>query len=510
MKPASSTAGRSIRGTSVGVVSFLVQAFLGIFAVPFLVEGWGQERYGVWLAVQAFVALALTLDTGHQIYVGNEVGKLFHTDHERSRLVLASGVLVALGLGLVEIGAVVTLHLLGHLPNLLGIHRVIYSREGLFWTILLLVGPTVAVGSAGQLLGRLFAPSGFYARALWWGIASKVLLTGVAVSVASARGGLVLTAAATGGTNFVYGCLLLRDIWKKFPAYRPFFRPGKARLGLANLLRSLVMTTSMALAQFQFSGLLLIVSWKYGVATVAAFGTLRTMANTLIQAAGTVFGPASPEFVRLDVLGMKEKLIRGMYSITVVTTWLASVGAAVLIWVAPLLYPVWTRGRITFDLTMFSAIVVSVIWRLSGMPLLNHINASNNRKWLLVVSIGQSIALFVPLIVVSDQLQWGTTGLGLALITSEVFGAFLLPMTWGLEVFVAYERNVFLRLFSVSASTPALLSLGVLLHCLSGSRLALGVTILLLTVLFIFQWRMIPDSVRSQLVHIFAKRFRKR
>jgi O-antigen/teichoic acid export membrane protein len=509
--PPSSAAARSLKGTLVGGFSFAMQAALSIVSVPFLVGGWGQERYGVWLAAQAFVGLVLSLDFGHQAYVGNELGKLYHIDLVKAKVVLGSALLVAFGLGVFETALVQLFESLGLLEKLLGVDTLTAATERLHLVVTVLIAAWALVGSTGGLLARLYAPTGQFARGALWVIPNKVLLTAATMLAASLQLSLLATALAMAGVMILFGIVFGIDAWKVLPEFRPFYKPASLKEGTKNLLRSLVLTATSILSQLQTSGLLLIVSGKFGVATVAVFGTLRTMSNTLLQAAGTIFAPAVPELVRLDVRDEGSKLAEGIFTLSVFTTTLASLGSFALTLLAEPLYSTWTRGRMPFDATLFSSIVVATLWRVAGLPIINHITAMNDRRWISLIALAHTGALFLILFCLSNIFQLRRGALGGALVGGELVGSFLLPLAWGAYRFRGVNQRLFRRLSALQFLTPTLATAGIICGLItSQAATALGISAVAVLSLFGVQWRHIPPNLRAELRDRILRRLSRR
>ena len=114
--------------------------------VPILLQRWGPDRYGAWLALMAGFVLLQTLDLGHQNYIGNELNMQYHADMRQFRRTLGSSLFVAYGLGLTEFLAAVGIVIVGGLPRLLGVPPSTVEDQGLSTGLLFLM--------AGWLLVR--------------------------------------------------------------------------------------------------------------------------------------------------------------------------------------------------------------------------------------------------------------------------------------------------------------------------------------------------------------------
>ena len=74
-----------------GLSTFLSVA-LQLLSVPVCLRYWGNETYGLWLALFSLFNVLRTLDGGYSAYVGNELNLLYHRDPDALRKTLASGI----------------------------------------------------------------------------------------------------------------------------------------------------------------------------------------------------------------------------------------------------------------------------------------------------------------------------------------------------------------------------------------------------------------------------------
>src|SRR5688572_18171403 len=94
---------RAIKGTLFGLIQFGLTFVQSVLLVPLLLTQWGQEKYGMYLAIFAFLQLLKTIDFGHQTYVGNEFNKIYFQNRSDSVVILGSSMMMALILGGVEL-----------------------------------------------------------------------------------------------------------------------------------------------------------------------------------------------------------------------------------------------------------------------------------------------------------------------------------------------------------------------------------------------------------------------
>jgi O-antigen/teichoic acid export membrane protein len=489
---------RSLKGTLVGSVGFAVQVLIGIVVVPFMLDGWGATQYALWLACQAGFSILLTFDTGHQSYVGNEIAKLLPVDHERTKVILGSGLRFAVVLAAVETALATCLWIVGLSDRLLGVSAQEASHHSLGAVLTTLVASWCFVGSTTGVLARLYAPAGHFARGAWWGIGGRVATTAAAAVAAGLGTSLLHTALCVALVVTAQGIVFYLDARRLFPAMLPFAAQGTLRLGFQNFLRSFALTGSGLVVQLQTSGLILFVSATLGAPAVALFATLRTLANTVCQATATVFSPAVPELVRFDVLGEHDKLRAGLFSLTVLATLPAALGSLLLAGTADWLYAIWTRGKIPFDYALFCVVSAASLWRIFGSPIVNHLTSMNNPRWISLWATTQTGVLVIVVVAASRFL--GLFGIGVGLLAAECVGSFVLPGVWLQRRLSADARRKFFHDRAIAALTPITACVALLGSAAvpAPARLyALGVGFAAVLLGFALQAARIPPTLRN-------------
>ena len=90
---------RAARVAMVTGLSTIVNIVLQIIAVPILLEYWGKEIYGIWLAIYAAFLLLKSPHEGFVNYVGNKLNLLYHQNKIALRETLASAIVGIVILG---------------------------------------------------------------------------------------------------------------------------------------------------------------------------------------------------------------------------------------------------------------------------------------------------------------------------------------------------------------------------------------------------------------------------
>jgi O-antigen/teichoic acid export membrane protein len=496
---------RALQGSIAGAIALLVNSIAALLFVPVLLEAWGSERYGLWLALQSLFGVLITLDTGHHTFVGNELLRLYPTDRAAARAMLAAGLLGALLLGALELCVLALLLFGGALPWALGSPERPLAPEAPLAFALLLLG-WVAQGAAGGVWVRLYPAAGQYARSVWWGIAWRVLQALVILAAVWLGAGILGAVLASTLAALAYALCSFYDVRVRFAELYPFWQGTRLDLASKNLARSLVVTCGALLLQLSQHGIVFALSSRVGLASVAAFTTTRTLANMFVQAAGIVTGPLLPEMVRLAAFAEHRKLAGLVRAIWFVTGAPVNLGLCLGSALFGPLYAAWTGGAISFDAELFAWLGVAISLRCFGAPfsaLIGGLNALRAQLW---CALGQSLGLLAGVAVAVPWL--GLRGAGLALAFSELCGSVLLPMLLCARLQPELMRALPARARLVAA-LPCALAAASLLGAARGLLGGLGTMAVALGaggLLYWLQWSELGAPMQARLLALVIRR----
>jgi O-antigen/teichoic acid export membrane protein len=447
-----STVARSIKGTLIGSLNFAVHALQAVLAVPIMLNGWGASQYAIWLACQAGMTMVLTLESGHSLYVGNELAKSVPVDRDASRSIVGSAIRFSVILAVCEVAFVAIVWLSGSTHLLLGVTEQEARDQSLGAALFVLVASWLPVSAGGATLARLYPPTGKFVRATVWAMINKLVLITAAIIPAILHSSLLVTSISVGVSTLLLFGMLIVDARYNFPEFLPFTKLGSLMEGWVRFRASLSLTGTMLVSQLQTSGATLLVSSLFDTTTTASFATVRTLSNTAVQAAALVFAPAVPEFVRMHVRGEMEKVRVGLFGLTVVTSSASTIGALLLAAVAEPLYEVWTRHRIPFDAPLFHIIIAGTLWRIAGFPLSNHVLAMNDSRWIWLGSASQTVILFG--LAAGGSPLFGISAVAVAILCSEVVGSFGVPVLWMYRALDEDQKHAFLTNQLATSAIP--------------------------------------------------------
>ena len=412
---------RVASGSIASSCSFLISLVLTVIQVPVLLHFWIVEQYGMWMAVGAAASLVTALDIGHQSFVGNLFNRYWIDNKKKLRVTLASGVLIAIGIAILEMVAGILLIVFGRVEWLSGSahslpgdnsFRIAFLAYLLFW---------VVNGSIGGVLVRLYQPAGLFARSQILGIVYR--LAGFSALILSASAGATIAGAMVAQICAWSLCNFYTfwDICRKFPEYYPWWRGSDLLLGFNNFKASLVLTINGLFDQLTPSGLVLLVAGVLLPVEVAVFTTIRTVANTALQGLSVLLYPIMPDVVRYH-FNQEHRKITAVFSVSwCVAGSLVCLGFSIGAPILEPLYSLWTRKALPFNPLLFALVVLAVCFRQWATPLQTYLHGVNNLPPQTVAVISRTVVtLALAWIFLS---RWGIAAAGWSLLAGECLAA---------------------------------------------------------------------------------------
>jgi O-antigen/teichoic acid export membrane protein len=418
-----------------GLSTFLSLA-LQLLSVPVCLRYWGNETYGLWLALFSLSNMLRTLDGGYSAYVGNELNLLYHRDQAALRRTLASGIAGATVLGAGQLVAAVAIVATGWLPNLLGVTPEASHDARAALALFVLVIGWALTGPYLGMVHRLQVPAGLLHQATWWlmgyQIAQAAALVCAAVLRLQISGAAVLMAAVQVGIYVATAVYVAR----KLPQFFPWWRGPSWRQGMRDLYRSTALVGASVLSVAGTSGVVMLVSAGLGAAVVPAFTTVRTVANLWTSFGAALVSPMLPEIVRYHALHEGRKLVAAVEA-----NWLIannSMNLSILVgfpFFGPL-YHYWTGGRVELDESLLCYLLLSVVAASPVTLITNYLVGINDLRATAAIFAARGL---VPIAAGLALLPiFGMAGVGVAIVLGEVIG----PICIGLPHFRQQLRKL--------------------------------------------------------------------
>ncbi len=474
-----------------------------VVLVPLYLSYWSLETYGIWLAIQALISVLTSVDFGHQEFLGFEFLRLGKDKRAEIGRYLSAGILVSVGLNVAQTALIGGIIAAGALPHLLektaGIGSRALHEAGL---VLLLQGVAWFVStSLPGLLARALAPYGYYPRMAWWGLLATVVSALVPIVAVCCGAELLATGLALTGALVVASIPQYVDMWRLLRQEGIGFGRPSLALGGQNFGHSLAVSGKGFLETARLQGVRLLLAPLAGVASLAAFATMRTGANVALQGLNSITSPMLPDFMRF--LHQRDQA-RSEAAFGVVWILVVSVmtPAVVLLQacIEPL-YLLWTRGRIVFDPVLFALLSLGVLVHALAQPAISIVRGNNLLRPQLALS-ALAAAVVVGGLYVLVPLA-GILGAGIALLAAEIVataGYRLVAQRWLRQHQLAWPQ----RAAGVAAASLWIAAAGMaaMLWLPQAKWLALPATLLLLGWNSWRYWQALPEFATGQ-----AKRF---
>jgi O-antigen/teichoic acid export membrane protein len=496
---------RAFRNTFVGIVSFILSFAQTIILVPILLKYWGNEKYGVWLALNASFILLQSLDLGHINYIGNKMNITYHIDKNKLKSTLASSLLIAIFIGLIQIFIVIFLIIFNYLPFVLGIDQKLISDYSIQISLLILVTFWIFSGSLGGILSRLMFPTGFYYEYQWWYVLYKfsqfisvliiVLMDG---NILEAVIFYVLLQFIVYGFTFLY-------IKKKLPEFYPWWRGANFKIGITNFKKSLMLTLNNFIQQLSSNGLLLLISNIFSAIYLPVFSTIRTMTNTALSITNILIFSVLPDFIRYHAEKEKEKLNLVFNANWFFSGFIVNIGLITVVPVAGAIFNIWTNGIISFDYNLFISLAASISIINFGAGLYNYMYGINNIPAITVITITRAITLFGFSYYLSGIM--GLSGIGVAVLISEIFSSIILPYVFVQKTLRAFNGSLDYKT-SLIAAVPPLIIVTFATSSVFGIKFNYyiwSITLFLIILSYLINWFILDPEVKERTMMLIRK-----
>lgn len=392
--------------------------------VPLYLASWDAKIFGAWLLLQAVWSVVAVVDVAHHEYVGYECLRLGTTRRVAITGVISAAMPMALVIALWDVLLVFGLgktdliaSWVGHDPVLLGEWRAALLVQAVTWLI---------TGSLGGLAVRWLTPFGYWPQFAWWGVLNAVVIA-VAPAVAVVVGANILQAMwVLCAANVIYYLIFFAAMARMMR--HEGLRVDRPRLvqGLSQGMRALWLCAKSFGDMARQQGSRIMLAPLAGVASMAAFSTMRTGANFALQGLNTVTGPLMPELMRFLSARDQPRMESAFAVVWLVLCVVLCPGMLIVQYLAPALFPLWTHGKIAFDPWLFGMLSQSVAVMALAQPAAAVLQGNNVLRAQLVISLLAAlvavggIALLVP--------QMGIRGAALALLVAE--GVSLFCTVW--------------------------------------------------------------------------------
>ena len=500
---------RAVKNTLVGLLSFVISLLSAFITVPILLSKWGNETYGVWLALFAGYTMLQSLDNGHINYVGNKLNVLYHKDILASQKVLGSSLLISFILGSVQLLIAFVLIFTNKLKVVFGINVLAAQSATLNTGLIILLLVWIIFGSFGGILHRLMIPVGLMYQSQWWGILySFTQLLSIIITVIS--GGSILDVCIVYALvqAFVY-TLTFIYIKNKIPLFFPWWKLKDWKTAFSNFGKSLVLTINNIIQQLGNSGLILFIANLFSVATIPVFTTLRTITNSAGSITNVFITSLVPDLVRYHANGEGRKVLATQNANWFITGSIINLGILIIMPFIEALYVLWTKGHLGFNFQLFLFLVASISFLSFGTGLNTYIKSINDLFSQTVIIFTRVILIFLFSYLFITSL--GIASVGLGILISELVSSVILPV---------YFVNKIINTFSVKFNIqlilllllPSVLLTGISLIYLAGfEKIIILSSVALLSdlIIYLLIWFRLDIELKDMMKYTFQNMFTK-
>ncbi len=493
---------KSLKGTVLGFFSFVLNTVYSLILIPFFLTYWGDIKYGYFLSIYALIQLMRTLDNGHQIYIGNEFNKYYHTDHKKAQLILSSSVVIAFFLGFLEIVIYVILWKSGFIDKTLGIH----FNKNMFLSIgiLSMLAMWCMVGSIGGILARIILAKGLYPESVLFAMLLKLIEIFILCFFVMKNSEISIVFICIALATFIYSLGVFYWTYLKMPEFFPWWNRFNLSVGVRNFFRSMLITFNGFLEQMNVNGMIFLISSYLSSALVPAFTTVRTMSNTMITMTNLIIQPLIPEMIRLGSEGRKDKIWKIIETNWFFSGLMINVSFLILIPIAGFLFSIWTNGKLLFDQSLFYTLIMSVIMINFGKSLTSYLTGINDLKALTFMTCLRFVLIFGLSSLFIHK--YGLISIGISIVIAELFCSGILPYYFTkrhLKDELKKSNHVFLVIISLLLMFSCLL----LVNYFDNLKFLICLFSLCAIVLvYIIQWKSLDQEVKGRLIKLFRKR----
>ncbi|MCC6493816.1 MAG: lipopolysaccharide biosynthesis protein [Pirellulales bacterium] len=413
---------RILRGVGATALGQVANAVIQLVSLPVFLAVWGVDAYGEWLVLSSLAAFLSMSDVGFATAAGNEMTmRVGRGDREGAIVVYHSMWALLTGLGLAVLAVVLAVLWLTPAAEWLALKTITPGYAAAVLSVLavyILVGLQLGVVNAG------FRCDGNFARGQL--LATIQRLAEFVAQIAAAVGTGSMLAVATAG--LAVRCVSILQWLAILARTSPWLPPGVNRANAATIrplvvpaLSFMGMPLGHALGN---QGMIQVVATTLGPGTVVVFSAHRTICNVVVQLMNTINRGVWPEFSLAYGAGDLELTRRLHRQACQWSLWLSSAACVAVASASPMIFHVWTHGRVELAQELLAVLLGTVIvrsfwWTSSIVPI-----AVNRHKAMAAIYVGSAIMACV----VAYLLSWSFGVVGAAT------GLFVIDVVMGLYV----------------------------------------------------------------------------
>lgn len=422
---------RVLSGSAAAVARVATVFLMQIGLVPLYLSHWSATEFGYWMFLQSAIVIITVPDSGVHALV--EVAYIRQSGQSSRRLsqFLSMGASTGLVVSLGQILICALLYVSGALQWLMhppASEVALVDQVAAALLVTSLSWP-IASSVAGSM-GRASVVKGSVAPQIWWNILT--LLGGnLASALCAHAGGNVLQAAmASAVATSLSGLTCIVYFRRSFQRDGVHLRLWPRLVRWRVIRQSAGLMLKLLFETMRQHSLRLIAPQVVSVAAMATLSVHRTLVGAMQQAFGVISAPMLPEYVRAQSHeGFSSESAALMRMQWRYFTGVILPGGLLLFVLGPRLFEVWTHGKIVFDQTVFSLLLLSVAAYALFAPFAQYLQAANKVREQAFIAA----CMLVASVVLVLSLGWAFDGRGLALafvLIESLQGALCVYLCW--------------------------------------------------------------------------------
>lgn len=477
-------------------MTIFVRLGIQLAATPIYLSHWTAETFGKWLAIIATFHLVQIASLGHQNLLANDFLRLGRRRRKSIQRYLSSALPFTVLIGLLQLITIILVFFL--LPELRGFTSHQRGPTDFFILVALHGFVSLCLSSPATLLTAALSPFGDYPRFAWWGALNQSVVAIAPVCAVTLGANLLHAGLAYHLSAVAITLLLLVDTRRRMRHHHLDLSAPNLRLGFRNFKRSLLLSSKGALELIRGHGIRLILAPLAGPAPLAAFASLRTGANLVLQGLSTVTNPLMPELMRFVTARDQLKTSSAFATVWLLLAAVLAPASIIILFVIPDIFVVWTRRQFDFEPWTFCLLSSGVLVFALSQPAIAVVRGNNLLLTQLAISATAGLAAILLMIVLVPTMN--ITGAAAALFAAETIAltAFVARAShWLAHRSMRWPWRMFLL---VTASVVVTLA-GMLGYCLipSHTQFILGSTLAAQALLVYFYWQSLADQAKEYL-----------
>ena len=407
---------RVISGTLALWLRIFVTIISQIIAVPLYLSYWSIETYGTWILIQSIITFLTIFDIAHHNYLGNEFLKLGKKRTDEIGAVLFTGLVTALIVAVLIFLTFLMMTLSGLISQWAGIEDV--KNQAFEISLLITLATWILTITYTGIVGRALYPFGYYPLCAWSGVLIALMTTTSSMAAVYFGFDLIGTTIATCIVTLICNSILSVILFRLAKKENLIVKKLNIKLGFSRFFASLGIGAQSGLDILRLQGVRFILLPLSGMGQMIAFSTMRTGANLAQQGIGTITGPLMPELMGYLTTRDQPRTESAFAVIWLVLCVVLVPAVLIIQFIAPILFPIWTQGKIDFNPLLFSLLSLGVLVSALAQPPIAVVNGNNLVLQQFIISVISTsttvggIYLMVP--------RMGITGAALALLLGEI------------------------------------------------------------------------------------------